>query len=454
MGRGFRGGERNQYLLLPPSLDEWVPEGHLARFIADAVEQMDLKVFYREYKEEGAPPYDPGMMLGLLLYAYCKGERSSRKISRACEEEIPFRWLSGNVIPDHCSLARFRKRHEGQMKTVFSDVLLMCAEAGLIRLGKMFLDGTKIKAQAALESNRHLAQLEKEIEAILQEAAAKDQAEDRQYGPDRRGDELPEGFQDRPGRIARLREAKARLEAQAQEQRERQEEKHRQRAQEEQETGQQKRGRKPKDPEAAIDREKKINVTDPDSRIMKTRKGYVQGYNAQAVVSEDQIILAAAVTQEENDCHQLEPMLKETDQNLEALGYIEKAGSLVADAGYFREDLDIAGLEQSGTQLFLATQKDWKERQALRDQGPPRGRIPTGLNQRERMARKLLTHIGRSTYRLRGQVVEAIFGQIKSVLSFLDFMRRGLPAVQSEWNLICAGHNLLKLYRSGRWTGA
>ncbi|MBA4394935.1 MAG: DDE transposase [Desulfobacca sp.] len=454
MGRGFRGGERNQYMLLPPSLDDWVPEGHLARFISDAVEQMDLTGFYRDYKEEGRPPYDPGMMLGLLLYAYCKGERSSRKISRACEEEIPFRWLSGNVIPDHCSLARFRKRHEEKMKTVFNDVLLLCAEAGLIRLGKVFLDGTKIKAQAALESNRNLSQLGKEIETILREAAAKDQEEDRQYGPDRRGDELPEGFQNRQGRLTRLQEAKARLEAQAKEQRERQEEKHRQRAQEEQETGQKKRGRKPKDPEAAIDQEKKINITDPDSRIMKTRKGYVQGYNAQAVVSEEQIILAADVTQEENDCHQLEPMLKETDRNLEALGYIEKAGSLVADAGYFREDLDIAGLEKTGTQLFLATQKDWKERKTLREQGPPRGRIPSGLSQRERMARRLHTKLGRSTYRLRGQVVEAIFGQIKSVLGFLDFMRRGLPAVQSEWNLICAGHNLLKLYRSGLWAGA
>ncbi|MCG6535613.1 MAG: transposase, partial [Syntrophales bacterium LBB04] len=344
--------------------------------------------------------------------------------------------------------------HEEKMKTVFNDVLLLCAEAGLIRLGKVFLDGTKIKAQAALESNRNLSQLGKEIETILREAAAKDQEEDRQYGPDRRGDELPEGFQNRQGRLTRLQEAKARLEAQAKEQRERQEEKHRQRAQEEQETGLKKRGRKPKDPEAAIDQEKKINITDPDSRIMKTRKGYVQGYNAQAVVSEEQIILAADVTQEDNDCHQLEPMLKETDRNLEALGYIEKAGSLVADAGYFREDLDIAGLEKTGTQLFLATQKDWKERKTLREQGPPRGRIPSGLSQRERMARRLHTKLGRSTYRLRGQVVEAIFGQIKSVLGFLDFMRRGLPAVQSEWNLICAGHNLLKLYRSGLWAGA
>jgi len=230
---------------------------------------MNLAAFYFSYGTEGRSPYDPAMMLAVLIYAYCQGRRSSRKISKACEEELPYRWLSGNKVPDHCAISRFRSRHEKLMKSVFCEILSICAEAGLVRVGDVYLDGTKIKGNASLSANRTLDQLNKEIERMLEEAKAADEEEDRRFGPTRRGDELPEELEDPGSRLARLKEAKARLEAKTE--REEQAKKLRDREEEQKASGRKKPGSKPKDPEDAVRHERKANATDPDSRIMKTQ---------------------------------------------------------------------------------------------------------------------------------------------------------------------------------------
>ncbi len=448
MSRPFKAGDRSQLMILPPSIDDWIPKDHMVRFIWEAVLQMNISPFYLSYGDEGRPPYDPAVMLSVLLYAYCHGKRSSRKIAKACVEEVPYRWLTGNLTPDHCSIARFRKRHEAFLKDVFVEVLRLGAEAGLVKVGRVFLDGTKIQANASLSANRRLEHLSQEINKILEEAKAKDLEEDHHFGEERRGDELPEELADHRNRLARLKEAKARLESESERERAAQEEKIRAREAEEEATGCKKRGRKPKAPEEVVNRERKANPTDPDSRIMKTRQGYAQGYNAQAVVSQEQIILAPDVTQEENDLHQLEPMLQATKENLEEAGINESPGLLGADAGYWRDDIDLAEIEGNGPELLIATQKDWKQVKALKGKPRPKGRIPKHATPRERMERKLRTKRGRTQYKFRNQTVEPVFGHIKTIFGFLGFMRRGLKAVQSEWNLICACYNLVKFFRA------
>lgn len=449
MGRVFIGGDRKQLLLLPQSVDKWISENHMVRFILDIVNQMDLWLFYRSYGKEGGAVYDPAMMLAVLVYAYCQGRRSSRKIAKACEEELPYRWLTGNTVPDHCAIARFRARHEKLMKKVFVEILSLCSEVGLVRVGNVFVDGTKIKSNASLSANRTLGQLEKEIDQMIEEAKAQDEEEDRRYGQDRRGDELPEELEDPRRRLSRLKEAKARLEAKAKEEREEQEAKIRAREQEEQATGRKKGGRKPKAPDEAVREDRKANATDPDSRIMKTRQGYVQGYNSQAVVTKDQIILGAEVTQEENDLHQLEPMIDETRKTISEAGIDESINTCAADTGYWRDDLPLETLEGEGLKLLIAVQKDCKQRsQCNEEESPPRGRIPSDITPRERMGRRLRTKEGRKIYKLRSQTVEPVFGQIKATLGVNGFLRRGIEAVRSEWKLICACHNLMKLFRA------
>lgn len=448
MSRGFVAGDRNQLLLLPPSVDKWVPSNHIVRFIWEIIKGMSLSAFYLSYGTEGRPPYDPAMMLCVLIYSYCQGRRSSRKIAKACEEELPYRWLTGNTIPDHCAISRFRARHEKLMKKVFCEILSLCAEAGLVRVGDVYLDGTKIKGNASLSANRTLEQLNKEVERMLEEARAKDEEEDRIYGANHRGDELPEELADPGSRLARLTEAKARLEAKAKAEREEQEKRIRDREEEEKATGKKKPGPKPKDPEEAVQVDRKANATDPDSRIMKTRQGYVQGYNGQAVVSKDQIILGAEVSQEENDLYQLEPMIQETKANLDEAGVTKNIGSCTADNGYWRDDLPIKSVEANGPELFIAVQKDSKQReQCANDEHSPE-RIPVDASTRERMGRKLRTRHGKAKYKLRSQTVEPVFGQIKAAMGIYGFMRRGMDAVRSEWKLISSCHNLMKLFRA------
>ena len=456
MGYNFLPCEREQLYLLPPALQDWLPEGDLAWFLLDAVAQMNLTAIERTYRADGWGPaaYEPAMMVALLLYAYCLGERSSRRIERLCQRDVAFRVITANQGPDHTTIARFRQTHETALATLFTQVLRLCAEAGLVKVGIVALDGTKIKANAALASNRTVETITAEVSRMLTEAQATDAAEDRQYGPERCGDELPKVLRDRQSRLARLQACQERLTQEAATATEQQQAKIETRQAEEAATGQKKRGRKPKAPEAAADRDAKANVTDPDSRIMKTQAGYVQGYNAQAVVTEGQLIVAAEVTQEENDIKQLHPMLERAQANLKVIAYPQAVGTALADAGYCSE-ANLTAADPAGPELLIATNKAWKQRRALREQPPPRGRSPKGLTARDRMERTLLTTRGRRLYKKRGQTVEPVFGQIKSTRGCDRFMRRGKAACDSEWKVLCATHNLLKLWRSGKaaWAG-
>jgi len=444
--------DREQGYLMPPSLREWLPEGDLAWFILDAVDQMDLGEFYAAYRNDGwgAAAYDPAMMVAVLLYAYCQGIRSSRHIARALEQDVGFRVVAANQQPDFRTICRFRAEHEEALERLFVQVLRLCREAGLVKLGVVALDGTKMGANAALEANLSYKAIEEEVRRMLAEAKKVDAEEDARYGLERRGDELPEGLGQRVGRLKRLQEAKARLEWEAAEVAQAAQEHLAQREAEEVTSGRKKRGRKPKVVESTPAEEAKANTTDPDSRIMKTRQGYVQGYNAQAIVSQDQVIVAVGVTQEANDVQQLKPMLETLGRTLEAAGIEECPRTALADAGYWSEASVTACSRPEGTEWLIATTKDWKQRKVLRERGCPRGRIPKRLSLRERMERKLLTQRGRALYKMRGVLVEPVLGQVKEGQSFRRFMRRGLRAAHSEWSLIGTTHNLLKLWRSGQ----
>ena len=437
---------------MPPSMREWLREEDLAWFIVDAVEQMDLGEFYAAYRNDGwgAAAYDPTMMVAVLLYAYCQGLRSSRRIAMALERDVGFRVVAANQQPDFRTICRFRAEHEEALEALFVEVLRLCHEAGLVKLGVVALDGTKVAANAALAANRSHEAIEEEVQRMLAEAKATDAEEDTRYGPDRRGDELPEGLGRRAERLGRLKEAKERLERQAEAAAKTAQEHLKQRQTEEEATGKKKRGRKPKVVQATPSDESKANTTDPESRIMKSRQGYVQGYNAQAVVSEDQVIVAVGVTQEANDVQQLEPMLQSMEHTLKAAGIEDRPKAGLADAGYWSEANVKACSCPEMPELLIATTKDWKQRKMLREKGCPRGRMPKGLSTRDRMERKLLTKRGRALYKMRGVVVEPVFGQVKDGQGFRRFMRRGLGAAQSEWSLVATTHNLLKLWRSGQ----
>ena len=295
--------DREQGYLMPPSMREWLNEGHLTWFIVDAVGQMDLREFYAAYRNDGwgAAAYEPAMMVGILLYGYCQGLRSSRRIARALEEDVGFRVVAANQQPDFRTICRFRAEREEALEALFVEVLRLCHEAGLVKLGVVALDGTKVAANAALAANRSHEAIEEEVRKMLAEAKAVDAEEDARYGAERRGDELPEGLGRRVDRLDQLKEAKERLQREAEAAAKAAQAHLAQRQAEEEATGKKKRGRKPKVVETTPSEKAKANTTDPDSRIMKTRQGYVQGYNAQAVVCKDQIIVAVGVTQEAND---------------------------------------------------------------------------------------------------------------------------------------------------------
>ncbi len=448
MGYNFLPYDQNQLYLLPPSISEWVPEESLPRFVDEVVETLDmngrLQSFYERYRADGwgRAAYHPKMMVKVLIYAYCHGIMSSRRIVRGLENDVGLRYLSANQQPDFRTIADFRKDNLDAIGGLHIEVLELCREAGLMKMGCVALDGRKVAGNAALARNRTREALKMEVTKILAEAERVDAEEDALYGEENRGDELPEELRSSQGRLQRLQQAMQRLEEAEQEARTAQEQKIAEREEEEARTGKKKRGRKPRAPEEVVNPETRANTTDPDSRIMKTRMGYVQGYNCQAMVDcQSQVVVAQAVTQEENDCRQLEPML---DRCKEQTG--EPPDELSADAGYWSEEN--AKLEDDRTELFIATKKNWKQRKALAEQGPPRGRIPRNATARDRMERKLLTRRGRAVYRQRGSTVEPVFGQM-STRGLNRFHMRGLENVGMEWSLWCTTHNILKLWRSG-----
>jgi len=459
MGKRFRTDHLDQGLLLPPSLHDWLPEGHLARFIADVIEELDLGAIYRSYEGDGRglAAYQPSMMVRLLLYGYCLGVVSSRKIERATYEDVAFRFLSADSHPDHDTIAAFRKRHLEALAGLFVQALLLCEKAGLVKLGHVAIDGTKIKANAS----KHKAmsyermheteqRLQKEVEELLRRAAEVDEAEDAQYGKGKRGDELPAELARRESRLVKIREAKAALEQEAKEKAERQraeaEAKIAERRAQEVWTGKKASGHDPKvpDPEQAQPAAKaQRNFTDPESRIMvdgANTGSFIQAYNAQAAVdSQAQVIVAAEITQATNDSQQLVPMAGQVAANMG-----RKPEAISADAGYWSED-NVTDKGVAGIDLHIATGRQ-KHGEAIETAtGPP----PEEASVQEAMRHKLRTGAGHAIYKMRKAIVEPVFGQTKERRGFRRFSFRGKDNVGAEWKLICLTHNLLKLFRSG-----
>ena len=427
MSKTFRPYEPDQLLLLPPSLADWVPEGHLVRFVSEIVDGLDLSAIENGYDEErGYPPYHPRMMVKVLLYAYATGTYSSRRIASKLQDSVAFRFLAAGNQPDFRTISDFRKRHGEALSDLFDQVLRLCRKAGLVKLGRVAVDGTKIQANASKHKAMSYGRmkstesaLRREVDDLLRRAEQADAEEDRRHGKDKSGDELPEELAYREGRLKKIREAMAALKAEA-----------REKAKAE---GQDARKAEPKD-------SAQRNFTDPESTIQKQGGNYIQGYNAQVAVDEKaQVIVSQHVTSMQPDTNELLPVVKRISKLLRA-----KPKQVLADAGYWSED-NVDALEKMGVDPFIAT-----KRRKHSDPLPPapRGRPPKDLSPKQRMARKLLTVRGRAAYAWRKILPEPVFGQIKHARGFRQFLRRGLTAVAQDWSMICTVHNLLKLYRA------
>ncbi len=444
---------------MPPSVREWLPADHFAWFVLECVEGFDLGAFYAGYRTDGhgRAAHDPAMMVALLLYAYARGQRSSRAIERGCVEDVAYRVIAANRVPDHCTIARFRQRHRAALAGLFGEVLTLCAQAGLVALGIVAVDGTKVHANASHHANRDYEQLAREA---LEQAAETDRLEDEQFG-DRRGDELPAELATGDGRRAWLREAKRRLEAQrAAEARpvpasrpDRVREAKRrleqdlaaevdanERYEAYRARGVMKDGRRfsrrpdPYTPPAIP--AGKVNLTDPDSRNLKTTTGYMQAYNAQAVVTADQIVLAAEISTDSLDTANLQPMIQTACRELHHAGIDHKPELVLADAGYWKNDA-IHALVDQGIQVLVAPDAD-------RRKAPRPGR-QGGLYD---FARRILqTDRGKQLYLKRQGMIEPVFGQIKHNRGARAFHHRGRSAVRTEWRMLTATHNLLKLHQ-------
>jgi transposase len=446
----FRPYDQHQNLLLPPSLDDWLPAGHTARFISETVESaIDLSLVYDSYKNAtGAPPFDPAMMTKLLLYGYSIGVTSAREIERRCACDVAFRWLTANAAPDYRSISRFRRRHLGALEDLFTQVLVLCQRAGLVGLGRVALDGTKVRAAASRHKamsydrmGKRAEELRGEVRALLAEAEATDLKEDEEFGEDRRGDELPPELATREARLRAILAAKEALESEASERAARDAHK--------------KAVARGANPEAAtrageeaaktatVNPRAQRNFTDPDARIMKSADGsFHYCYNAQAVVDERaQVIVATTLVQDPSDVQQLVPMIRATTEQLERAGVTQAPHVFLADAGYCSTD-NIDTTTQGPSEVLIATGRQQHDE---RINGSPKGRIPINATSRERMARRLRTKSGRAHYARRKAVVEPVFGQMKTRQRAGQFRLRGLEAVQGEWTLHALCHNLRKL---------
>ena len=446
-GRTFRPYDQDQIFLLPPSLREWLPADHLAFFVADLVEDLDLKPILTTYGGvmRGTVPYDPRMLVAVLLYAYAVGVPGSRQIARKLHEDIAFRFLAANTTPDFRTISAFRTQHLAALRGLFVQVLRLCQRAGLVKLGHIALDGTKLKANAskhkAMSYDRMVqaeVRLQAEVDILLQQATAADARDDARYGTDRTGDELPVELAFREGRLRKIREAKAALEQEA-----REAAAAKQAANEAREVEGPRPGPKPQPPCAVPAPKAQRNFTDPESRIMPAsgdKGSFVQGYNCQAVVDATaQIIIAADVTQAPNDKQQAQPLLQQAIANTDQVPTIASL-----DAGYFSED-NVHALTAWGCTPLIPPDRQQHERTRP---AAPRGRIPTGLSVADRMRRTLRTKRGRRLYAKRKVTVEPVFGQIKQGRGFRQFLLRGHHQVRGEWALICTTHNVLKLWRS------
>lgn len=430
MSKTFRPYDPDQIFLMPVSMREWLPGDHLAYFISDVVDHLDLSAVMERYagEERGYPPYHPAMMVKVLLYAYCTGVASSRKIEKHLCEDIAFRVLSANNTPDFRTISDFRKDHLKALAGLFLQVLKLCRKAGLVKLGHVALDGTKIKANASKHKamsykrmKEEEVRLKAEVAELLKKAKAADEEEDQRYGKGKRGDELPKELAFRESRLSKIKEAKAALEADARLEANKRPEKD--------------------DGDATPPDKAQRNFTDPESHIMPAPGGkhFIQAYNAQAAVdSANQVIVAAEVTNKPTDRGQAEPMMEIVKLNT---GQLPRQMS--ADAGYFSSD-SVNNLSAMGIEVYMPPDKIG-HRFTLPP--APRGRIPKSLSITDRMRRKLRTKKGKERYGLRKELPEPVFGQIKEARGFDHFLLRGSDKVSCEWKVICTGHNLLKLFR-------
>ena len=459
MAQNFLGCDRDQAFLLPPSVDDWLPADHFARFVIAIVEEMDLAAFYADYRADGhgRAAHDPAMMVALLVYAYARGQRSSRVIERACFEDIAFRVIAANRRPDHCTIARFRQRHETALAGLFGEVLGLCAQAGLASVAVLAVDGTKVHANASERATRDYEQLAREC---LEEAAEIDAAEDDRFG-DRRGDELPSELASAQGRKKWLAEAKRRLDAQREREarpipagRPARVREAKRRLEEELQTeysanaayeayrarGVMKNGRRfgspPKPYQPPEQPTGKINVTDPDSRNLKTPRGYLQGYNAQAVCNAQQIVLAAEISVSSADFGLLGPMMSAAEHELAGAGITTRPEVVLGDAGYWHgEQID----HLMGRGIVVLIPPDGAGR---------RGERPGWNSGRYAFMRRVLEgEFAGALYRQRQVMIEPVFADTKFNRRIDRFLRRGRSAARSEWRLITASGNLLKLHR-------
>ncbi len=437
MGKSYRPYLPDQEFLLPPSLRDWLPENHLVYFVSDVIDNLNLSAMDVVYGDEqrGQPPYDPRMMTKVLVYGYCVGVFSSRRIQQRLTEDIAFRVLAAGNAPNFRTMSDFRKIHLATLEGLFEQVLKIALEAGAMKLGRVALDGTKVKANASKHKAMAMSydrmkekerQIRAEVRELLAQAEAADAEEDALYGADQRGDELPEELQRRETRLQKIREAKRALEERA-----------RQTAEKDGKPAGEVKQVKP----AAKDQ---YNFTDPESRIMMGSDGLVQGYNAQAAVEPAlQLIVGQSVTPAANDKQQIEPMVQVIEQQSG-----QRPDELLADSGYCSEKnlehLETADASGHKIDGYIATgkQKHGEHRQPC-----PRGPLPQHATRVERMKRKLQTKAGRAVYAARKTMVEPVFGQIKQARGFRQFLLRGLVKVRGEWALVCLTHNILKLYR-------
>jgi transposase len=434
MAKSYRPYSPDQMFLLPPSLRDWLPENHLVYFVSDVVDQLDLSAIEAVYEKDdrGQPPYHPRMMTKILVYAYCVGVFSSRKIQRRLIEDVAFRVLAAGNEPDFRTISDFRKIHLDALQGLFEQVLKLALTAGAIKLGRVALDGSKIKANASKHkamSYKRMKEDERnlraEVRQLLNQAKAADDEDDSRYGKDKSGDELPEELSRRESRLKKIREAKRVLE---------------QRAREEAEQANKSKEDEEKSSEKAVPEEKaQYNFTDPESRIMKGADGFVQAYNGQIVVEAgSQLIVAEAVTQEANDKKQTIPMVEAIKEQAE-----QTPEELLADSGYCSDE-NLKCLEDTPIDVYIATGRKKHGEKA----GPcKRGPLPQGATRVDKMTRKLQGKAGAAVYAARKGIVEPVFGQIKQARGFRQFLMRGIRKVRAEWALVCATHNILKMYK-------
>jgi transposase len=427
MAKTYKTYLPDQDLLLPPSLRDWLPENHLAYCVSDVVDQLDLSTIEAVYEKEdrGQPPYHPRMMTKILLYGYCVGVFSSRRIQKRLEEDVAFRVLAAGNQPDFRTIADFRKLHLQALEKLFQQVLRLVLEVGALKLGRVALDGSKVKANASKHKAMSYGRMEEsekrlreEVKRLMKQAEAVDEEEDKRYGRDRHGEELPEELQRRETRIARIREAKKALEERA-----------REKAKSEDEDSK----------EAKPEPKAQYNFTDPESRIMKGSDGFVQGYNTQVAVEPlFQLVVGQTVTQAANDKEQMVPLIKAIEEQSG-----QRPKEVLTDSGYCSDE-NLKYLANRRIEGFVATEKqkhgEWHE-------PCKRGPLPKDASRVERMKRKLKTKVGAAVYARRKCMVEPVFGQIKQARGFRQFLLRGLEKVRGEWALVCMTHNLLKFHK-------